>query len=424
MNCRIAVLWVLLLWVYTPPGEAAELGLPLPQRLDLFVGETRVLAANPRRMAVGNGRVLSVTIVDERQLLLLAEAPGLTVLHLWLRDGRETRITVNVAAGNLESTLDSVRELLEGADGVTARASGGRIVLEGEGLSASSRERAAAVAALFPGIVIDFVDRIGADATVYIEARIVEFRRSTLRDLGVRWRSDVNGPNAGVLADLIVSDDYRPTVPDSSAPPVSAASGRIWPPRGYLGLSTTLDSRLRLLEQQGEVAVIAEPSLSCRSGGSARFVAGGEIPITAINSQGSADVEFKEYGVILDVKPVIDTAGGIVARVEVEISQIDESQRVLGVPGFLKRRSVTDIRLLDGQTLVLAGLVSRLDARDRSALPGLGRVPLAGRAFRADLRRREGTELVIFLTPRLGGGGNAGSQALSERVERRLEETR
>ena len=412
------------LCLFVPAGQGAEVEPPLPQRLDLFVGETRVLAAAPKRMAVGNGQVLSVTVVDDRQLLLLAEAPGLTVLHLWLRDGREARITVQVAAGNLDATLASVNELLEGADGVAARASGGRIVLEGEGLSAVARERAAAVAALFPGLVINFVDRLGADATVQIDARIVEFRRSTLRDLGVRWRSDINGPNAGVLADLIVSEDYRPASPDPSAPAVSSSRERIWPPRGYLGLSTTLDSRLRLLEQQGDVAVIAEPSLSCRSGGAARFVAGGEIPITAINSQGSADVEFKEYGVILDVKPVIDGAGGIVARVEVEISQIDESQRVLGVPGFLKRRTVTDIRLLDGETLVLAGLVSRLDARDRSAVPGLGRVPVAGRAFRADLRRRDGTELVIFLTPRVRRGADVSGQALSETVERRLEEAR
>ena len=422
MMRRAVLMGVWFLCLLRLAGHAAAGELPLPQRLDLFVGETRVLAANPRRMAVGNGRVLSVTVVDERQLLLLAESPGLTVLHLWLRDGRETRITVNVSAGNLDSTLDSVRELLGGSDGVKARLTGGRIVLEGEGLSASARERAAAVAALFPGIVIDFVDRLGADATVYIDARIVEFRRSTLRDLGVRWRSDVNGPNAGVLADLIVSEGYRPTPPDSPAP--VDPGERIWPPRGYLGLSTTLDSRLRLLEQRGEVAVIAEPSLSCRSGGAARFVAGGEIPITAINSQGSADVEFKEYGVILDVKPVIDSAGGIVARVEVEISQIDDSQRVLGVPGFLKRRSVTDIRLLDGETLVLAGLVSRLDARDRSAVPGLGRIPFAGRAFRADLRRREGTELVIFLTPRVHRVPDANGRELSERVERRLEEAR
>jgi len=97
---------------------------------------------------------------------------------------------------------------------------------------------------------------------------------------------------------------------------------------------------------------------------------------------------------------------------------------VLGVPGFLKRRSVTDIRLLDGETLVLAGLVSRLDARDRSAVPGLGRIPFAGRAFRADLRRREGTELVIFLTPRVHRVPDANGRELSERVERRLEEAR
>ncbi len=428
MNVRTAQLqWLalLLITLRTAPVVAAD--VPLPQRLDLFVGETRVLAADPRRMAVGNGRVLSVTVVDAQQLLLLAESPGLTVLHLWLKDGREARITVNVAAGSLESTLGSVRELLRDADGVTARESGGRIVLEGRGLSSLARDRAAAVAALFPGVVLDFVDRLGADPMIYMEARIVEFRRSALRDLGVRWRSDVNGPNAGLLADLVVSEGFRPTVPDGTVPVTDGAGVRVWPPRGYLGLATTLDSRLRLLEQRGEVAVIAEPTLSCRSGGAARFVAGGEIPITVVNNLGSADVEFKEYGVILDVKPVIDAQGAILARVETEVSQIDESQRVLGVPGFLKRRSATDIRLREGETLVLAGLVSRLDGRDRSAVPGLGRVPLAGRAFRADQRRHERTELVIFLTPRVRRDGDTAEvrgTTLTDRVERRVEEAR
>ncbi len=376
---------------------------PLPERLQLFVGESRTLSAAPVRMAVGNGRIVSVTLVDSQQLLLLGESPGSTVLQLWLRDGSEARVRIDVSSSNVESLLDDVRGLIVGVQGLSARVAAGRVVLEGEGLSADARGRAAAIAALYPALVLDFTGRLGAEATVQIDARIVELRRGALRDLGVRWRGDSNGPNAGILADLAVNDLFRPQPPDGhSGPPVAIPPGtRVWPPRGYFGLSTVLDSRLALLEQRGELAVLAEPSLSCRSGGSARFVSGGEIPIPVVSGTGAADVEFREYGVILDVRPVVDASGTIFARVETEISQVDDSQRVLGVPGLLKRRSVTDVTLREGQTLVLAGLVSQLDARDRRTVPGLGGLPLAGRAFRADQRRRERTELVIFMTPRL-----------------------
>jgi pilus assembly protein CpaC len=392
----IAALCLLLLWF----GRAGA--VELPERMQLFVGESRTLAASPVRMAVGNGRVISVTLVDPRQLLVLGESPGSTVLQLWLRDGREARISIDVSASNVESLLEDVRGLIAGAEGLSARLAAGRVVLEGEGLGAAARARAAAVAALYPALVLDFTGRLGAEATVQIDARIVELRRGSLRDLGVRWRGEANGPNAGVVADLAVNDLFRPQPPESPVPPGTIPPGaRVWPPRGYFGLSSVLDSRLALLEQRGELAVLAEPSLSCRSGGSARFVSGGEIPIPVVSGTGAADVEFREYGVILDVRPVVDSSGTIFARIETEISQVDDSQRVLGVPGLLKRRSATDVTLREGETLVLAGLVSQFDSRDRQAIPGLGRLPLAGRAFRADQRRRERTELVIFMTPRL-----------------------
>lgn len=375
---------------------------PLPERLQLFVGESRTLSASPVRMAVGNGRIVSVTVVDARQLLLLGESPGSTVLQLWLRDGREARVRIDVSASNVEALIEDVRALIGGSAGLRARVAAGRVVLEGEGLDAATRARAAAVATLYPGLVLDFTGRLGAEATVQIDARIVELRRGSLRDLGVRWRGEVNGPNAAVVADLAVNDLFRPQPGEGPAPPAIVPPGtRVWPPRGHFGISTALDSRLALLEQQGALAVLAEPSLSCRSGGSARFVSGGEIPIPVVSGTGAADVEFREYGVILDVRPVVDSSGMIFARIETEISQVDGSQRVLGVPGLLKRRSATDVTLREGETLVLAGLVSELDARDRQGVPGLGRLPLAGRAFRADQRRRERTELVIFMTPRL-----------------------
>jgi pilus assembly protein CpaC len=113
--------------------------------------------------------------------------------------------------------------------------------------------------------------------------------------------------------------------------------------------------------------------LSCRSGGSARFVAGGEIPVPDHQRlSGRTDVEYREYGVILDAEPAADASGSVFARCRDRVrSQVDESQRVAGVPGLLKRRSSTDINLESGETLVIAGLTSsRRRSTDVAGLPG------------------------------------------------------
>jgi pilus assembly protein CpaC len=226
----------------------------------------------------------------------------------------------------------------------------------------------------------------------------------------------------------LVNDRFRVLPSESRIPadafdPLPIKTG--W--RGYLGLSSVLDSRLRMLEQAGEATLVAEPRLSCRSGGAARFVAGGEIPVPVVNGVGATDVEYREYGVILDVKPIADAGGAISARIETELSQIDPAQRVAGIPGLLKRRSVTDVNLRAGETLVIAGLASRLRSLDDSGIPGLARVPVAGRLFGVRGRRTEDTEVVIFLTPRIAqpmsvesAGAPVAADPADAALERRL----
>ncbi len=386
-----------------PLPDAAPPPDGLPQRVDLFVGDSRVIAVRTARIAVGNGKVLAVSPVGPGQLVLIGESPGSTVLQLWLRDGRQHRVIVTVSASDLEATLQAVRELLSGTEGVSARVSGRRIVIEGEAAGARARERAAAIATLYPGLVLDFVGKVGWESMIHFDVRIVEFRRGRLRELGIRWRDDINGPNAGVIADFVSNERFRATPPDSGLAD-STLQGlplRLASAATYLGIATTLDSRIRLLEQNGEATIVAEPTLSCRSGGAARFVAGGEIPFPVVSNVGSTDVEYKEYGVILDVRPVADASGAVFARIETELSQVDNSQRVMGVPGFLKRRSATDINLRDGETLVIAGLTSQQRSIEDQGVPGLSRVPVGGRLFGTRGRRSESSELVIFLTPRI-----------------------
>ena len=422
-----ALRWALVLTLAASTGATRDVEVanpvaaPLPERMDLYVGDSRVLPVRTRRVAVGNGKVLTVSPVTSGQLVFIGQSVGSTVVNLWTSDGAQHRISVSVAANDVEAVLQNVRGLLGDIAGVTARISGARVVLEGDAADARARERAAAVSALHPGVVLDFVGKLGWESMIHFDVRIVEFRRGKLQELGIRWRDDVDGPSAGVIADFVSNDRFRVLPADSGVPatafdPVPGNTSA----RAYLGIATTLDSRLRLLDQTGEATLVAEPRLSCRSGGSARFVAGGEIPVPIVNGVGATDVEYREYGVILDVKPIADASGAVHARVETELSQVDDAQRVAGVPGLLKRRSSTDINLKSGETLVIAGLTSRRSALDVAGLPGLSRLPFGDRLFGARSRRREESEMVIFLTPRVAAAP-AETVAMLERGQARID---
>ncbi|MEN9526125.1 MAG: hypothetical protein RLY56_76 [Pseudomonadota bacterium] len=391
--CILLALWM----VCVSPLQAA-----LPTRIDLFVGDSRVVDAEATRIAVGNGKVVSATLVSAGQFVLIGHAPGDTVVQLWLRDGTQRRLDVRVTTIDLQATLTEVQRLLGDVPGASARIAGGRILLEGEIVDARPRMRVSEVAKLFPEMIVDLTSKPSSETLVHVDVKIVEFRQGQFRELGIRWREDISGPSAGVIADFVTNDRFRFVGPETPAgiDAFDAIPGHT-SAKAYLGIATTLESRLRMLEQSGEALTVAEPRLSCRSGGHARFVAGGEIPVPIVNSVGSTDVEFREYGVILDIKPLVETPGMVMLRVETEISQVDNAQRVAGIPGLLKRRSTTDIDLKHGDTVVIAGLMQRQRSRDSEGLPAVSRLPAVGRLFGVKGQRQDESEVVIFLTPRL-----------------------
>jgi pilus assembly protein CpaC len=419
---RLRVALLALTFPILIPLEVSADSLPeLPARLELFVGDSRVLQASTTRIAVGNGKVVSASPVNSEQVVLIGQSVGESVVQFWLADGRQHRMTITVGLIDIDALRATVEDMLMGVDGVTARVVGRRILLEGDAADTRARERAAAIAALYPQSIVDFVGKVGWETMVHVDVRIVEFRRGQLRELGIRWRDDAAGPSAGVIADFVTNDRFRvrlegDPIAESAFDPVPGHTSA----KAYLGISSILESRLRALESAGEASLVAEPRLSCRSGGTARFVAGGEIPIPVVNSVGATDVEFREYGVILEVKPVVDANEGVSMRVETELSQVDNAQRVAGIPGLLKRRSVTDLNVQTGETVVIAGLIQQQQGTDVGGVPGLSRLPVAGRLFGVRGKRSEDSEVVIFLTPRIVRNGDYPLGA-SERLQRELE---
>lgn len=371
---------------------------PLPTDLQLTVGDTQLLAADVTRVAVGNGKLLSVSTPEREQVLLLAEAAGTTTLQLWLRDGHRHRLRVTVSELDLAERLGQVLRLLDGTTHITARIAGTRIVLEGLRVSEADQARALQIAESFPGLVLNFIGKLGWESMIQMDVRIVEVRRDQVGDLGFRWSSEAAGPAAALgLGDV-------PGAPSAT-----------------FSFSSQLASRIDLLQRQGLAETLAEPMLSCRSGGVARFVSGGEVPIPVLDGLGSTDVQYKEYGVILEVRPRADASGAIYAEIDAELSQIDDAVRVQNFPGFIKRRSTTAVNVRAGETVVIAGLLSRERGKSQQAVPGLGRLPLAGALFSSRHRLLRQTELLVLITPRLIQGLLPGDADASNSQRQALE---
>ena len=378
------------------------------------------------RIALGSGRVLQANWLDDRQLLLIPEAPGETTLHLWLKGGGIRKYQILVTESNSVRLAQDMNLLLGDNSGVRARALGDRILLEGQNPTEEGAWRAAELVKRYPQ-VISLVSRRGYEQMISLEVKMIEIGRNALKQLGVRWQGGgagdwaVSGPSFGVIGDFKRSGAFLPEG-GAAATRGFAVAPRIHPFATSASMVSSLSSMIDLMVQNGDAAVLAEPRLSTRSGGKARFVAGGELPIPVLSANGAANVDFKEYGVRFEVEPVVNAQGVISASLHTEVSSIDDEVTVMGVPGLRKQSSNTDVNLRPGETLVIAGMVRNEMSGAITKIPGLGDLPILGHLFRSKRFRQRESEMVVLITPRLSEQGSTPAvdprvQALQQRAD-------
>jgi len=208
---------------------------------------------------------------------------------------------------------------------------------------------------------------LALEPLVRVQILVTELRKSSLRKLGVSWPGSYN-------AQLV----------PSFIPPGHANS--------------PLNLQIHALEDQGEGRVLASPNLLARSGAEAEFLAGGEFPIR-VSGHRRQDVVWKRYGVLLKIKPIADFAGRMSIGITTEISTIDASRTVDGIPGLLSHRIESHFDLKESRTIALSGLIRQDSGKSQSGLPGLGRLPILGPLFSSRDFIDERTELVVFVTP-------------------------
>lgn len=373
----------------------AELSAREDTLLNLQVGEVKVLAIpDVARVAVGDGQVLNAVTTEEKEVIVFARHEGSSALQIWSSNGQRHRYQVEVAPEGARQAQNELRGVLERIPNAKVSLVGDKLMVEGDDLSDKDRERVAELGKRYPQL-LDFTSQVGWDRMVLLDVQVVEVPRVQLQELGVRWNPAAGGGlNAGLSWDggsKRLAERPGETVVPMAFPATVAA--------GYFGINALLSARINAMAQTGEAVVLAQPQLLARSGATAEFLAGGEVPYSTVDKNGNTNTAFKSYGVSLRITPQIERNGAVRSRIEVEVSSVDASISVPNGPSLKTRRASTEFNVRSGQTLVLAGFLSRDESRNVDKVPGLGDVPVLGRLFKSTRSQRNETELAIFVTP-------------------------
>lgn len=237
---------------------------------------------------------------------------------------------------------------------------------------------------------------------VELDVVVAEVAVSKLREIGFDFLVETsNISSARLLGDQ--SGFPTPLIAPGSAfsargpLTIGAATSGIF---RYASGPFALTTLYRLFQNKDVTEILAQPRLVMKNGRSGGFLAGGEFPVVGVSSD-TFEVEFKPFGVRLDFVPTITWSDRIDLRVFPEVSEIDQSVAVQGVPGLRVRRTVNRVELRDGESLVIAGLLDKRILKDLTKFPLLGDIPILGALFRSTRFRNQESELVFVITPRI-----------------------
>jgi pilus assembly protein CpaC len=343
------------------------------------------------RIVVAQEDVAQVVATSDRSFYVRGKDIGATNLLVYGAGGRLAEVIdvqVTYDASDMEEALAAAFP----NERIQVRNVGQGLLLTGQVSNPGVAARAQKIAEKYAP---DFVTNnltVGAPQEVILEVRVVEASRSVLHDMGV----SVNVQNNSFQ--FVTS---RPLVGGDTANGVLSLNGGVG--------KTSIDVVLAALENKGLVHTLARPNLVAVSGEKASFLAGGEYPYPVPQSGTGAvttiTIDFREYGVKLDFKPVVEDNGLIRLDVAPEVSQLDPTNAVringFTVPGLITRKTATTVELRDGASLAIGGLFQRDYQNTVSQVPGLGEIPILSALFRSARWQNNESELVIIVTPRL-----------------------
>lgn len=241
---------------------------------------------------------------------------------------------------------------------------------------------------------------------VLVEATIVEIRLSGNLEYGVQWQ--FLGHESGYDSDLSLDGTL-----DSAT---ESGLGKSFPGFNWAVIlpPDTVRTTLSALAGDGLVNVLSSPSVMVLDNQTATIQVGQQVPVATSEQQSTEtisrivnQIEYKDTGVQLSVKPRVTPGGLVQMEIEQEVSNVvatDSSS--LNSPTFQTRKIESNVAVRSGQAVVLGGLIQDLREDGRQGIPGLYNIPVVGGLFGERKRQADRTELVVILTPQVIASDN------------------
>jgi pilus assembly protein CpaC len=415
-----------------------QCGLAMAETLQMNIGTQRVIEVSSPvgRIVIGEAGLVDASVQDEHRVQLVALKPGRTTMAVFAAaDGRSTvyNLVINdpdahsapapvpVApaapataaaapaappppnSAALAQLLATQPEL----NGVKVRTLGGHLVMSGAVPNLEVHEQAASLARAFGGDGLIDQTKVGGDQMVAVEIRFAAMAATTVNELGFNFQSLGRGFQGLSTAPSSITSlaTTGASLAAGSGLPIASAFNLLLSGSSSKG---NVIGILSALNSAGLTQLLAQPTLTVRSGEHANFLAGGEVPIPVPqggSASGAVTITYHSYGVRLDVTPTVLSDRRISMVVAPEVSEIDPSNALsidgFNVPAFRKRSTSTTVELGDGESFIIAGLIYTNNALTESRVPFLGSIPILGAFFKLAQNSRERQELIVVATPHL-----------------------
>ena len=369
------------------------------------------------RIAIGNPEIADVRMLSARDYLLIGKKAGSTSLIVWSANGVREEYSVYVS-GDDQGMASTIQQAI-GYPGITAQMMNGKVLLRGTVKNQYEHDTAIKIAQLYLGSgggstssattasgtngsqgsatdenIIDLLE-MSHPSQIRLEAQLIEINTDDEKNLGIQY--------------------WSPTLGNSSSGITPGASGLVYVGEdmynkrgsfGWIGSHlSTIDASLHALVTNGKARILSRPSITTMSGKTANILIGGRIPIPTSAGDGEISIDWREYGIRLNIEPVVDGENKITSKVHAEVSTLDYGHAVVennfSIPALASREADAVINVRSGATMAIGGLLNSEDSKTISKIPLLGDLPIIGQFFRHTSKTRDNRELLILITPTL-----------------------
>ena len=382
------------------------------------------------RIAVGDPEIATIVRVpsSRKEFLVVAHKAGTTSLFVWGADGARYEYIVGVSPE--DEGQAKVIESAIGLPGVRVKMVDGKVLLTGTVENQYERNYAMRTAQLFVKDDTSGNLSVGSNANMRLQAQTADKNSrsgsvggntyssagSVIDLLHLRHPSQIKLEAQVVAINPTENSDLGFVYGSGTGSDLISSPGVFYGGQSYgSGGSTTfrnnpwtwltehhsdINVALRALVTQNRAKILSRPSITTMSGEEAVIQVGGEIPYTTRDKNGNPTTEFKDYGIILQFKPLVDAENRIVSSIHTEVS-MPSGETIDNQPILDKRRADAVVTATSGSTMVIGGLMDSREYKVVRKFPFLGDIPIIGEFFKYTSKSRNRQELIILVTPRL-----------------------